>query len=302
MAKEDRPMKNCYEMKLSDRKFGDLYLCFCGYADCSPLHSFGPAVRPNYIIHYILKGRGCYHISNTRYALKAGQGFLIVPDIQTFYQADEKDPWSYLWIGFAGNNAEDYLRDLGLNSSQPVFSCSRGAELKLTILNMLKNNTSTISNQYLLESLLYSFFAILTKDIEIPSGKKESKENRYVRQAIEYIQNNYSNPLHISDIADYVCINRSYLYTLFQQNLGMSVQEYLTNFRLTRATELLVLTELSIEGVAMSCGYKDALVFSKMFKAQTGITPSSYRRNHRQEVKDSLIKNRDRLDELQTLL
>ena len=50
-------MEDAYVLQLSDRKFSDLYLCYCGYAKCEPLHSFGPAVRSNYLIHYILEGK-----------------------------------------------------------------------------------------------------------------------------------------------------------------------------------------------------------------------------------------------------
>ena len=85
------------------------------------------------------------------------------------------------------------------------------------------------------------------------------------------------NPIRVTDIADYVCINRSYLYTLFRKELHMSPQEYLSNYRLTRASELLIVTDLSVESVAFSCGYSDPLVFSKAFKAKTGQTPSRYR-------------------------
>lgn len=51
-------MENSYVLHLSDHNFNDLYLCLCGYSKCEPLHSFGPAVRPNYILHYILEGKG----------------------------------------------------------------------------------------------------------------------------------------------------------------------------------------------------------------------------------------------------
>ena len=97
----------------------------------------------------------------------------------------------------------------------------------------------------------------------------------YVRKAVEFIQTNYANPIRVTDIADYVCINRSYLYTLFRKELHMSPQEYLSNYRLTRASELLIVTDLSVESVAFSCGYSDPLVVSKAFKAKTGQTPSA---------------------------
>ena len=75
-------------------------------------------------------------------------------------------------------------------------------------------------------------------------------------------------------------MNRSYLYTLFQDNLKISPKEYLTNFRITRAAELLQITDLSIESVAMSCGYQDALGFSKIFKIKMGVTPSVYKKQN----------------------
>ena len=113
-------MEDSYVLKVKERQFSDLYLCFCGYADCSAGHSFGPAVRPNYIIHYIMKGRGSYTVDGIRYELEEGQGFLIQPGVQTFYQADESTPWSYLWVGFDGARAEEYMQGLGLGESRPI--------------------------------------------------------------------------------------------------------------------------------------------------------------------------------------
>ena len=60
-------MENANVLQLKNRKFPDFYLCFCGYSECGPLHSFGPAVRPNYILHYIIKGKGVYQVGGERY-------------------------------------------------------------------------------------------------------------------------------------------------------------------------------------------------------------------------------------------
>ena len=273
-------MEDYYVLQMKNRKFSDFYLCFCGYAKCSPLHSFGPAVRPNYILHYIVDGKGKFLVNGEEYNLQKGQGFLIEPEVQTFYQADEEVPWTYLWIGFGGKKAEDYLRDLGLNKKQLIFQCGCGEELKQIVYSMLKHRKYTAANEYFLEGLLYTFFGTLKENMEIAGNAGEKDGNLYVRKAVEFIQNNYADPVRVKDIADYVGVNRSYLYTLFQDNLQLSPKEYLTNFRLTRAAELLQLTDLSVETVAMSCGYQDALGFSKIFKAKMGITPSAYRKEN----------------------
>ena len=235
-------MENANVLQMKNRKFPDFYLCFCGYSECGPLHSFGPAVRPNYILHYIVKGRGIYQVGEDRYKLEAGQGFLIEPEVRTFYQADAEEPWTYLWIGFNGARAGDYLKD------------------------------------FLSESFLCSFFAVLAHSMELNAPVRQKSENMYVRKAVEYIQNNYSYGINVADAAAYVGVSRSYLYTLFLKTLGLSPQEYLISYRITRASQLLVISDLPVEGIAQSCGYEDPLVFSKAFKRRTGMTPTRYRK------------------------
>lgn len=291
-------MENAYILQLTDKKFTDVYLCYCGYADCEAGHFFGPSVRPNYLIHYVLKGKGLYRIGKKEYLLKKGCGFLIEPRIQTFYQADDDEPWSYIWIGFDGNNAGRYLEDMGLNHQHPIFQCAYSAELKQIVLDMLKNNISTTTNRFLLQGLLYEFFSVLTRDIQVSPPVLNHGENPYILQAVEFIQNNYSFPIHVTDIANYVCINRSYLYTLFKTNLGVSPQDYLSSYRISQATELLTMTDLSIESIALSCGYTDPLIFSKVFKTKKGMPPSRYRKEVLNHHKTKLRNNMNTLERL----
>lgn len=291
-------MENAYVLQLTGAKFKDLYLCFCGMSDCEPNHSFGPAVRPNYIIHYILWGKGIYQVGDHKYELQQGQGFLIEPEAVTFYKADEKNPWSYLWIGFAGEQAEEYLQDLGLNSNQLVFQSEQGKDLKRIVAKMLSYHSASGTDQYYLQSLLYEFFAVLTKDARLADVTKETKESIYVQKSINFIRNNYSAGIGVQDIADHVCVSRSYLYKLFEETLQMSPKDFLTQFQISRSKELLTVTDLSIEGVAMSCGYGDALVYSKTFKKIMGMPPSVYRKTHRQEVREHLESQEQELEKL----
>ena len=58
-------MEKAYVLQLLKPKFKEFHLCFCGCAECEPLHSYGPASRPNYILHYVTKGKGTYQVGET---------------------------------------------------------------------------------------------------------------------------------------------------------------------------------------------------------------------------------------------
>ena len=103
--------------KKSASEQSSLTVYFCGKESCQPGHYFGPAVRPHYLIHVILEGKGIFQKSGVTYSLKKGDAFLIPPMESTYYQADQEDPWIYAWVGFDGKSCPEIL-------SQTVFSHS----------------------------------------------------------------------------------------------------------------------------------------------------------------------------------
>ena len=277
-------MENSNVLQLQHQIFSDFYLCYCGYATCEPLQHFGPAVRPNYLIHVVLDGKGVFQSGGNRISLHAGDGFLIRPDEQVFYQADETDPWTYLWVGFDGARCIEYLKAIGLAEGQQTFRIPDGETLKELVAEMLHHNTAGTENDFLLQGLLCRFFACLARSLSVPLSAvaKNDRENFYVRRAVEFVQYNYANHITVSDMAKYVSLNRSYLFTLFQRVLHVSPQEFLTTFRLTRAQEQLTLTDATVAAIAQSVGYRDPLVFSKAFKQMTGMTPVQFRKKARE--------------------
>ena len=280
-------MENLNVLKLEHQIFFFFYLCYCGYGSCQPLQHFGPAVRPNYLIHFITDGKGIFQSGDNKFSLHAGEGFIIRPNQQAFFQADEADPWSYLWIGFDGTRCGEYLSAIGLDEGQFTFRSPDGETLREIVQEMLKYNTAGIENDFQLQGLLCRFFSCLARSLSMPlsSVPKNDRENFYVRRAVEFVHYNYANHITVSDMAKYVSLNRSYLFTLFQRVLKISPQEFLTTFRLTRAKEQLRLTNATVAAIAQSVGYRDPLVFSKAFKQMTGMTPVQYRKQHLEENK-----------------
>ena len=271
-------MEKAYKLEFTGEKSGSLFVNCCGCSRTEPLHSFGPAQKPHYLIHFILSGKGRFSIRDKEYTLEPGYGFLIPPEELAFYQADERDPWTYVWVGFSGILAESTVKSMGLSLSNPIFKSERGEELYEAVKDMMEHNTYGISNDLRRNGQLHLFLSIISESVPIEKKNESDSADNYVRRAVEFIQGNYCNPIKVTDVADYVCINRSYLYTLFRNGTGMSPQQFLTTFRITKATELLQLTELPIESIALSCGYTDPLVFTKAFKQMKKMSPSGYRK------------------------
>ena len=266
-------------------RFPDLQLRHIGYENCVPGHSYGPAVRSVYLMHIILRGKGTFMANQQSWHLGEGDGFLILPEMQTFYKADERDPWTYFWVAFLGTGAEDVIHDLGLARDSLVFHSSRPSVLLDVVGEMFENRDMTRAKQYMNRSLLYRFFSMLLDDVEVKIGS-HTQRNRIVSEAVRYIENSYGDPsIRVTEIAKTVNVERGYLYTLFMKNLGLSPQEYLLKFRLTKATDLLNHTELSIDKIALECGYQDPATFSKAFRKMFGIPPGRFRKRIREQMK-----------------
>lgn len=271
-------MEKAYKLEFAGERTGSLYVNCCGLSRTEPMHSFGPALKPHYLIHYILSGRGRFVIGGEEYPLEAGCGFLITPDELAFYQADEKDPWTYVWVGFSGTQAAEYVSNIGLSVRQPVFRSNASEELYRIVKDMMDHNTFGLSHDLRRNGQLGVFLSVIAEGSRVEKEGESGKANIYVRKAVSFIQSNYCNPIKVTDVADYVCINRSYLYTLFQNSMGMSPQQFLTTFRITKAAELLQLTSLPVESIALSCGYQDPLVFTKAFRNMKQMSPSAFRK------------------------
>ena len=81
-------MEKAFKLDFVNDKTGSLYVNCCGCSQTAPLHSFGPASKPHYLIHYVLSGKGHFRFHDKEYRLEAGYGFLIQPNELAFYQAD----------------------------------------------------------------------------------------------------------------------------------------------------------------------------------------------------------------------
>lgn len=127
----------------------------------------------------------------------------------------------------------------------------------------------------------YVFISGICRIMQQISAIQNSKNARPIVLAIAYIEQNYSKPLYLESVAEEVGLSTVYLSNLFKKETGKNFTDYVTEYRLQIASNLLKNSILNVSEIANSVGFSDGRYFSKQFKRFFGIKPTEYRKLYR---------------------
>lgn len=247
----------------------------CGFQKCEPNYSWGPALRNHHLFHFIAAGSGSFQCGDKTYSLKAGDGFYCPIDTVVSYKADSDKPWEYYWVGFNGVDAARLLSAAGLSRESPCFHIDNTEIIIKSILDVYNSNGNNVYNEAEMSGNLYRCLSYIIRENRAHNDRHH-RSTDYIALSIRYIEHNYSRPISISDIAASAGISRSHLYRLFMQELEITPNEYLVQYRISNACKLLHDSNINISETAYSSGFSDPLYFSRVFKRIKGVTPSMY--------------------------
>lgn len=280
-------MGNVFFNIFPNENFIDLGMFQCGREACTPCHSFGPVTRNHYLFHYVLSGTGTLMADDAKgitqtYSVRSGQGFLIFPEQITTYYADQHSPWEYSWIEFDGLRVKEALSLTDFSLNHPIYHPHSKdlqeqmvKEMNYIISHPKESSFHLLGHLY----LFFDYFIQSAKSTRLTQSSKMS--DYYIQEAIHYMEQNFQNDISIEEIAAVCGINRSYLGKIFRYSIGRSPQEFLMNYRMVKATELLKLTTLSIADIGTAVGYGNPLHFSRAFKNIYGVSPREWRNEHK---------------------
>ena len=114
--------------------------------------------------------------------------------------------------------------------------------------------------------------------LEYMEKQYSRKQDDIMLRARKFIVDNYANPeLSASSVATYTGLSEKYFSTRFTKETGSTFIAYLTDLRMMKAKELLLKTDFKTYEIAALAGYNSAEHFIRVFKKNTGITPSEFR-------------------------
>ena len=260
----------------ADQHREDLFVCQFGEEACSSGHAYGPAVRDHVLIHFVASGKGVFICQNQKFAVQAGQCFFIYPDEESFYQADQKEPWHYAWVGFRGRQALALIAQAGFSPKQRVYTASDAQEAWKT-LEIMRHDAKTLRlNQLALVGSLLRFLSLLSSGSDSTAFLTPAQQ--YCERAVWFLEGRYARDVSIQETADFAGLSRSHLYRMMMDTYGMSPKEMLQKIRMRHVEKLLAETSLTLDEIALRTGFRTGAQLGVSFRKAYGITPGAFRK------------------------
>lgn len=206
-----------------------------------------------------------------KYPLKANDIIVIMPfETHKFITPDTSK--IAVWEISTNNisNFDQIFKNKTLKTPYCRFPETQIAE----ILSVLKNTTSTPI------ALSYVFFSILHRIMDGNELIDFNIPGEIFQKAIIYTSTHFDETITLNDVAKALNVSYVYLSRLFTKKTNIRFNEFLNNYRLQKAVQLLIDTNVPISDVCYACGFGSLRNFNRVFAKMMSCTPTEFRRSH----------------------
>lgn len=239
-----------------------------------------------YQSYYSLKNLKVYSVFKTN---KTTYDYYEYESLLESYEVNKNNEIDTIKIALLSKNKDKIKEEInhyyncnGLTNHNPHFLYNSAYLLIIEIYQVF-NQLHQYSFQNYLDQLNSidskdDIVALLFEIIEyVFDDTRKSCYSQLVQEVIEYVTTNYHTMLSLKTISAELFVNTAYLGQLFLKEVGLSFNEYLNNYRLRIAQELLSSTTISVNEIALQVGFQDVGYFSRKFKASLNETPKCFR-------------------------
>lgn len=242
----------------------------------------------------VTHGRGNRTAGDTVQPFTVGDVALIPPSMIHRWEfatdsADENGHISYLMVAFSHVFVEqcqkmfpelrNRMPDVSFPATALQFGMKSAPALRDRLMQMNKMNELDR-----LCEMLHLLPEIFTTSDHIPAGRPIHIERdvQRMQQVCTYVMRHYAHPVALNDIATDIGMNRSAFCSWFKRCKNMTFSQFLTQYRLNTAKELLKCSEKHVSEICYLVGFNDLPHFIRVFKRAIGVSPSRYRKMSQQ--------------------
>ena len=244
------------------------YVQWTGHFICKKDFYIQRANLESYLLLYTIKGSGHLNYMNTTFELKE-KSIVFIDCTKPHEYFPVENNWDFKFIHFLGTETKKYYEYITELHNSPVIYGADGFEW---YFDKIYGFVDSSEGEERCSDIIYR---LLTKII---SAGSKTTDNFKINDILYYISENYANNITVQELADISHLSRCYFSTIFKNYTGFSPYEYILNFKIHIAKQLLYNTTYSIEKIGSKCGFLDTSSFIRAFKRQEGISPLLYRK------------------------
>lgn len=228
--------------------------------------------REDYYLMYIISGRLELEIGDRVVIGEVGDFVLYPPRTRYKYIHNDNENVSYYFIHFTGYYVKELLRRLDLGEGYGIWHAGTSESVSRTFSELFIAFNSD-------EKYKWERCGIITELILTMLSERRSRgaERSMIYKSLSYINSFYTDSISIPSLARMENISVSRYNTLFRKIMGTSPTRYIMGLRINHAITLLSSTDMDIGQIGEVVGYSDKHLFSRTFKAYTGLSPREYR-------------------------
>lgn len=251
----------------------------------------------NPVLASMIRGKKVMHLPGTpAFEFLPGES-VIVPGDKTMYidfpEAQAQNPTQCLTLAIAPDKVQqvtELLNDRaplvdnaqGWTFGESNFFLTNDAPIHQLITRLIyifteNNRAKEVFASLVLQELLVRLMQTQARSLLLAPGTGHAHLNRLAHVA-QYINTHLHRNLHIKELANEACMSEPNFYRIFKQTFGLTPVEYINQQRIALASKLLRTTSACLADVSMQCGFNNLTYFMKLFRRETGLSPTQYRK------------------------
>lgn len=237
---------------------------------------------------YVLDGTIAVQTLNAAVEIQAGEGIFINKDVVHHVRRLENCHYNsflfpaYFLEFYAGSPVKDFVDSVTMNEQLPYIHFTPAIQWHRTMTELLqqlaeleRDKTDLYAYEVLVR--LSALWLVMRKNIALPPVRPESRVNLRMQKILRFIEEHYAEDITLSDLSMSANISKSECSRCFRLSMHTTPYKYLTEYRLSKAAQLLKKTNEPIGNIAAAVGFHQMSHFGKCFKEKTGYSPKTYR-------------------------
>ena len=234
--------------------------------------------KESYILFYTVAGAGLIEQDAQQVELPAGSALLLnCRTPQSYCTAPRQESWQHYWVHLDGAGVANMAETLLPQNRLTPVRVSGWEMLPLFESIFAEWDRGTVAAQIETGLTLHRMLALMAA--RLLAGDASRSNRALIEQATGYIRAHYAEPLSLDALLAQTPVSKSWFLRLFRQYTGTTPYNFLLSTRITRAKELLVLTDFAVSEIAHQVGFGDESNFSTRFTAMVGQSPQQYRKS-----------------------